>query len=203
LPLEEINSASVSKYEVESYAQFAIGNIETKQNEDTKSNTILSKVNSDLKFNEEVRYFSEDNIAVGSGPLPPKVGQTTSFKVYWNLTNNLHELNNLRLESALPDYVTWNDKNRTTVGNIYYDESGRKVVWEIGRLPVSVYEAGAEFNISITPVESDRNKVLVLIPGTNIEATDSETNSTISKVGKAKTTKLEDDPIAVGDGRVE
>lgn len=203
LPLGEINSASVSKYEVESYAQFAIGNIEIKQNEDTKSNTILSKVNSDLKLNEEVRYFSEDNIAVGSGPLPPKVGQMTSYKIYWNLTNNLHELNNLRLEAALPDYVSWNDKNQTTVGTIYYNESNRKVIWEIGRLPVSVYEANAEFNISITPAESDRNKVLVLMPGTNVQATDSETNSTISKVGKAKTTKLEDDPIAVGDGRVE
>lgn len=203
LPIEQVNLNSSSKHQVESYAQFSIGGLEVKENEDTKSNTIVSKVNSDVKLDEEVRYFNDDNIAVGSGPLPLKVGETTSFKVYWKLTNNLHELHNLRLESALPDYIYWDDKNRTTVGNIYYNESSRKVVWEIGRLPVSVFAADAEFNLSITPVESDRNKVLVLLPGTTVEATDSETGSAISKVGKAKTTKLEDDEVARGDGRVE
>ncbi len=203
LPIEQIKLNLSSKYQIESYAQFSIGNSEVKQNADTKSNTIVSKVNSDLKLNEQVRYFNDDNIAVGSGPLPPKVGQTTSFKVYWQMTNNLHELNNLRIEAALPEYVSWDDKNRATVGNVYYDANFRKVVWEIGRLPVSVFEADAEFNISITPVDGDRNKVLVLLPGTTAEATDSETGSAISKVGKAKTTKLEDDDIAVGDGRVE
>jgi hypothetical protein len=203
LPIEQINLNLSSKYQVESYAQFSIGSSEVKQNGDTKSNTIVSKVNSDLKLNEQVRYFNDDNIAVGSGPLPSKVGQTTSYKVYWKLTNNLHELLNVRLEAKLPEYVSWDDKNRTTVGSIYFDEANRKVVWDIGRLPVSVFEADGEFNISITPVESDRNKVLVILPGTTIEAADSETGSAISRAGKAKTTKLEDDDIAEGDGRVE
>jgi len=203
LPLEEIKIDSSAKYEIESYGQFSIGNTEVKQNEDMKSNTIICKINSDLKFEEQVRYFSEDNIAVGSGPLPPKAGQTTSYKVYWKVTNNLHELNNLRLETVLPAYVNWDNKNRTTAGGINYDESARKVIWEIGRLPVSVYEATAEFNISITPADGDKGKILVLLSGTTAQAVDNETGSTIAKAGKAKTTKLEDDSIAEGDGRVE
>lgn len=203
LPLDKIEIVPGEKYQVESYAQFSIGNVEIKENEDAKSNTIVSKINSDLKLDEKLRYFNEDNIAVGSGPLPPKVGQTTSYKVYWVLTNNLHELSELAVEVQLPAYVKWDEKNRATVGDLYFDSGSNKVIWNIGRLPIDVYKVEGEFNISITPEDSDRGKILVLLPGTVSRATDSETNSVITKTGKAKTTSLEDDDIAQADGRVE
>lgn len=200
--VEEIDVEPGGKYEVKSYAQFSIGNIEAKENEDTKSNTIVNKINSDLALYEQVRYFSDDNIAVGSGPLPPKVGEKTSYKVYWNLTNNLHELNNLQILVDLPEYVKWDNKNRSTVGTVLYNEATNKVIWNIGRLPISVYKAEAEFNISIVPIEGDIDTIMVLLSGTLIEAVDKDTGSTISKIIKAKTTKLEDDDIAETDGRI-
>jgi len=54
----------------------------------------------------------------------------------------------------------------------------------------------AELNISLTPSEGDRNKILVLSPGTSISAMDTETKDTISKRIGPTTTKLEDDDIA-------
>lgn len=190
------------KYEVESYAQFSIGSQESDASEDTKSNIILSKVNSDLRLDEQVRYFNSDNIAVGSGPLPPRIGQITSFKVYWVLTNNLHELNSLKVESVLPANVQWDDKNRTSVGSLSYDSLSRKVVWDIGRLPLDVPEISAEFSISISPTDLDSDKIMVLLTGSTVSANDNVTNAAIGKTTKAKTTKLEDDDIANSDGRV-
>lgn len=193
-------------FQTKSYAQFSIGNIEDfKDSEDSRSNVIDSKINSDLNLKEEVRYFSSDNIPVGTGPLPPKAGEETSFKVYWTLTNNLHELREARVEVILPDYVGWDDKNRTSVGSVQYDSQSRKVVWQIGRLPVTVYKAEAEFSIGITPTDSDKNKILVLLPGSIIQAIDAETGNNLYKKTQAKTTKLEDDEIAQisSDGRVE
>jgi len=201
-PFEQLEIEPGKKYDIESYAQFSIGNFEPKENEDTKSNTIINKINSDLSLNEQIRYFNDDNLAVGSGPLPPKTGETTSYKVYWTITNNLHELDNLRIQTALPSYVNWNGKNRTTVGTIEYDEGARAVVWNIGKLPVDFYKAEAEFNIAITPSEADADKIMVLLSGTTVRATDTETKEEISKTTKAKTTRLEDDEIAQTDGRV-
>lgn len=196
------------KYEVRSYAQFSIGQSaagdgQRETTEDRRSNIIVNKINSDLRLKEEVRYFNEDNIAVGSGPLPPKVGEATSLKVYWKLTNNLHELTDLRVEVSLPAYVGWDNKSRAAVGTIEHDSVNHKVVWDIGRLPITVYETDAEFNISITPAEADRNKIVVLLPGTKVAAMDNETQSAIEKPMPAKTTKLEDDDIAESDGIVE
>ncbi len=201
-PFEEIKIEPGKKYNIESYAQFSIGNIEAKENEDTKSNTIINKMNSDLSLDEQVRYFNNDNIAVGFGPLPPRAGETTSYKVYWTITNNLNELNGLRVQAELPDYVNWNDKNRSTAGAVGYGESDRKVVWNIGRLPISVYKAEAEFSISITPTEADVDKIMVLLSNTTVDAVDVETKAEIFKTTKAKTTRLEDDEIAETDGRI-
>lgn len=200
-PYQEIDLSK--SYQVKSYVQFSIEGKITKSGVDNQSNTIINKINSDLTLTEGVRYFNDDNIAVGSGPLPPKVNETTSFKVYWEIGNSLHELNNLEVVSQLPSYVKWDDKNRTSVGSIEYDNQENKVIWRIGRLPITVYQANAEFNISITPSETDRNKILVLLPGTTVSAVDNETQAVINKTGKAKTTKLEDDDIAKSDGIVE
>lgn len=197
------NYVGASKFEIKSYAQFNIGNREeTSDNEDTKSNTIISKINSNLKLDERIRYFNDDNIAVGFGPIPPKVGETTSYKVYWTVTNNLHELNSLRIEAKLPSYVSWLGKEVVDVGSIFYDSASGKVVWDVGRLPDTVYKINAEFSIGITPSENDYNTVKILLSDTTVKAVDAETQSEISTKGVGKTTKLEDDNIAASDGRI-
>ncbi len=197
-------------FTVKSYAQFSVGEEEdssasAEEEVDNRSNTIINKINSDLSLKEEVRYFNADNIPVGDGPLPPVRGETTSFKVYWKLTNNLHELQDTKAEVILPDYVSFAGKERAAVGAVSYDSANHKVVWQIGRLPTTVYQADAEFNISITPREEDFNKIMVLLSGAVVSAVDSETGGTINKKYSAKTTKLEDDEIASlsSDGRVK
>lgn len=189
---------------VVSYSQYSVNNKPVK-GEDNKSNTITSRINSDLTLNEQVRYFNDDNLPVGSGPLPPKVGEKSSFKVYWTVKNNLHELTDARVIFSLPSYVSWDEKNTTNVGSLYYDEASHQVIWEIGRLPVSVYRADAEFGISITPTDADRDRILVLSPGSTVSAMDTETKDIIAAKTGPKTTKLEDDDIAGlnNSGRVQ
>lgn len=201
--------------QVKSFAQFNIGGFasttpeeakkEEADNKDTRSNIIISKLNSDVQLDESILYFNSDNIAVGSGPLPPKVGQTTTYKVYWKLNNTLHELNNLTIETTLPEYVTWSGKETVTVGSMRYEPDTRKVIWDIGRLPVSDYKVEGNFSISITPTEDYFDKIMVLTTGATVKATDTETSTEINKTTKPKTTQLENDEIAKdlnNDGRV-
>jgi len=180
---------------VVSYSQYGI-NGQAAKNQDNISNTITGQLNSDLSLTEAIRYFDANNVPVGSGPLPPQVGSQTSFKVYWTVKNSLHELADTRVVFALPSYVAWNNNNVTNVGNLYYDDANHQVVWDIGRLPISVYQVSAEFGISLTPAVGDRNKILVLSPGSTVSALDTVTNETIMQKTGAKTTKLEDDSVA-------
>ncbi|MFA5886990.1 MAG: hypothetical protein WC863_04450 [Patescibacteria group bacterium] len=180
---------------VTAYGQYSMNNQPVK-GQGNRSNEIKGLINSDLSLDEKILYFNEDNLPVGSGPLPPQVDNKTSFRVYWTVKNNLHELSDTRAVFDLPDYVAWENNSTTNVGNLYYDSTSHQVIWEIGRLPVSVYRVDAEFSLSLTPTASDKNKILVLSPGSALSAMDTETKSLISKRLGAKTTKLEDDDIA-------
>jgi len=189
---------------ISSYAQYGVGGKASK-GEGNKSNTINSPINSDLSLREEIRYFDNDNVPVGSGPLPPKVGEKTSFRVYWILENNLHELREAKAVFSLPAYVSFAGKETTDVGGLRYDSASRQIIWDIGLLPVSRYRAEASFDISISPSDNDRDKILVLSPGSSVSAIDSDTGGLIERKTSAKTSKLEDDDIAGlnNSGRVQ
>ena len=202
LKLKPSGQIDLSKaYQVKSYVNYSISGQSPAGN--NQSNIIINQINSDLNLSEQVRYFNDDNVAVGSGPLPPKVGESTSLKVYWAIKNNLHELNNFQVSLALPANVSWDGKNRAALGRIDYDSQTNQVVWQIERLPATVLEATAEFNIKLTPLEADRNKIMIILPEARVSAQDGETKAQINKTLKAKTTKLEDDNLANTDGIVQ
>ena len=196
IPVRAYNSSDLGKsFNITSYAQFNINNRQGGLN-DSKSNNIITKINSDLNLTEKILYFDENNVPVGSGPLPPKVNQKTILKVYWKIENNLHELSNTRVVTRLPDYVNFETKNNASTGDLSFDNASHSVIWNIGSLPVSTYQAQADFTISVTPNEAQRNSLLVLSSGSVVSATDSDTKATLEKKINSKTTKLEDDDIA-------
>ncbi|MDD2680923.1 MAG: hypothetical protein PHE20_02330 [Patescibacteria group bacterium] len=190
---------------ISSYAQYNLNNNKDEMNEDNRSNTIKSAINSDLSLVDKVLYFNEDNLPVGSGPLPPKVNEQTTVRVYWTIKNNLHDLENVEVYLDLPVGVNWSDNDHTNVGTIQYDAANRQVIWRLGLLPLSVYRADAEFSLSVTPNENDRNKILVLSPGAIVVARDKITGANLRVKTGPRTTKLEDDDIAglSNNGRVE
>jgi len=207
IPVRNINEASLIRdLEVKSYAQFAIGGKSedlSADNSNNRSNQLVVKLNSDVSLDEAVRYFDTDNIAVGTGPLPPQTGTTSTFKVYWKVTNSLHELSALKVTTVLPSYVTWDGKEQTDTGSLSYDSDKNEVTWLIGRLPLSASTVQAEFSIAIKPRATDRNKLLILVSGTSLAGTDNQTTFPVSQILKAQTTKLEKDDIAETTGIVQ
>lgn len=196
IAIEDYNHDNLgNKTSIESYAYFTLGGKSTGLN-DSKSNTVITKINSDFQFNEQVLYFDNDNLPVGSGPLPPVVGQETGVRVYWNLENNLNELKGVRVVAVLPDYLDFKGARSNSLGSLSFDPGTRFVTWEIGDLPLSTYQAEAQFDLNIIPREDQRNTLLVILPGSTAQALDAETGIMLTASSKAKTTKLEDDEIA-------
>lgn len=207
VPVRSVSEASLIKtLDIKSYAQFAIsGKTEdlSATNEVNRSNQLTIKLNSNINLDEAVRYFDVDNIAVGTGPLPPQVGVASTFKVYWNIANSLHELGDLQVTTKLPNYVTWDGKDQVDVGTLAYDSGTNTITWSIGRLPISAGQAQAQFSIAIKPRSTDRNKLLILVSGTTLTGTDNYTSYPISQILKAQTTRLEKDDISNTDGIVQ
>ncbi len=189
--------------EIVSYVYYSTEEeVDSEIKEDQKSNTVNHQLNSDLGFRESIMYFNEDNIAVGSGPLPLVVGEMTNFKVYWQLSNTRHDLRDLTVVADLPDYVSWGGKNYTAEGDISYDQDKHQVVWRLDKLSANVDDLVGEFNIGVNPRADQKERIIILTSGSTVKATDNATGSLLEVSSKAKTSQLEDDKIVETDGMV-
>ena len=206
LPVKEFQETYIGQdLEIISYAQFSMKeNKESEDSQDNRSNEIVNQVNSDLSLEESILYFNEENIPVGSGPLAPKVGETSVFRMYWQIKNNLHDLEDIIVELKLPDHVEYEGIKNIDTGKLNYDSQRKQIVWDIDSLSTNQHSVIAEFEISIEPKKEDEDKILILSSGARISATDRVTGDTLSMKSDATTTKLEEDDIAnlSSDGRI-
>ena len=167
------------------------------------SKTITNSINSDLTLVAAARYYNEDNIPLGSGPVTPKVDETSSYNIRLALTNNLHDIGNIEVTAVLPKFVNWDNKEDHNTGDFLYNSKTKKLTWRISKLPKSVKDASASFNISIKPTSDDLGRVMILIPEFKLTAKDLDTGSDISKSIKAITTAFPDPIMGNVSGIVE
>ncbi|PJA47494.1 hypothetical protein CO172_01145 [Candidatus Uhrbacteria bacterium CG_4_9_14_3_um_filter_36_7] len=160
------------------------------------------QINSDTSFTSMIRYFNDDGVAVGSGPLPPVVGKKTTYRVFWNIHNQLHDLENGSITTSLPKTIVWEDRSISDQGIIRFDETTRMVTWFIPEISKTSDSIQAWFDISITPTESDIGKFIKLTNPTAFEIKDSVTQDTIHVSLPLLTSELPDDPFASSNGVV-
>jgi hypothetical protein len=163
---------------------------------------MILRYSSDVRASTEARYFSEEGAPLGSGPLPPLVGQTTTYRVEWKLEKQFHELANLKLRATLPNGVAWTGTTVDDAGSLLYDEATRSIQWTLNRMPADIHEQTIRFDLAVTPNEADANRFAKVMGETRFEATDVVTGETIIRTNSALTTDLETDESATGKGVV-
>lgn len=171
------------------------------------SNEVVSKVNTKFTLETEGHYYTDELVKVGSGPLPPQVGQTTTYVILWRLANTLNEVDNVVVTTTLPAGVTWTGQATVSAGQqLTYNPNTQEVRWQLNRLPAGAGAAfpkpEASFEVAITPQPADADKILVLSRTATATATDSSTNGNLISSGKLITTELDDDLAAQGKGVV-
>ncbi|HJV33145.1 MAG TPA: hypothetical protein VJ694_03905, partial [Patescibacteria group bacterium] len=158
---------------------------------------------SDASFAAYGRYYSDDGVPLGSGPLPPKVGEKTVYRIFWVVKNSLHELTNLTATTLLPQGVRWTGTQRdVSAGSLDFDETGRKATWRLNRLPTSVPEVVATFEVELSPEAEDIGEILDLTGDNRFEAFDKDVNAVILKTQPPIGTDLIGDQDASGKGVV-
>ncbi len=159
-------------------------------------------LNSDASFKAEARYFDQDGAPLGSGPLPPKVGETTSYRVLWLITNGLHDLEDISVSTTLPSNVEWDDFSSADLGSVVFDTGTRTVRWTVSNMPNDVQTVRASFSLSITPTDEEVGEFIKLTTGSSLQARDGETGSAIERQNDELTTELETDDYAQNKGIV-
>ncbi|EKD33176.1 MAG: hypothetical protein ACD_76C00077G0002 [uncultured bacterium] len=199
--LQELTSSNADTMEIK--AELSVSTIgKVKKTKTLEITPIIISINSNASVNASAYYFNKDGTEAGKGPLPPKAGVSTTYRVSWTVTNSLHELENLSLQAELPPGVSWAGTSSAQAGELSFDQQARIVSWKLNRMPTSVTQVTSEFEIAITPTEEDIGTFVKLTGPAGFEATDVKTKDTIRKSFDILTTELIGDSFAAGKGVV-
>ncbi|MEK7183540.1 MAG: hypothetical protein AAB776_02805 [Patescibacteria group bacterium] len=147
------------------------------------------------------RFYSESGAPIGEGPLPPEVGESTTYRVFWKIAKAVHELEDLVVTATIPPDVTWSDRILSSTGNVQFDSATQTIRWEISGLPANE-EATAEFSVELIPGDEDVDTFVKLLSGSVLSATDAETKTTVEASAESFTTEIPADTFAAGKGTV-
>lgn len=164
-----------------------------------QTSSVETKLRAAMQFTSQGRYYSDDLTKLGSGPIPPKVGQTTSYMIWWDIKAKGGDLKNIEITTTLPEYI---NKVEISTENLVYDKATNQVKWSIDNLRQGETKRGV-FNIYVTPTSEQLNKLLILTKETVVSAIDVNTNESLSSAGDKITSDLPQDPVASGKGVVE
>jgi hypothetical protein len=160
-------------------------------------------VTSEPRLRTEARYYLDQVTQVGSGPVPPAIGQQTVYRIYWKVFSGSTGLTNVRIKSSLPSYVKWQGAvDEATLGSpLSFDELTREVIWEINEVSPNT-QLLASFDVAVTPTESQVNQLLILNNPTSFNAKEKGGSNLVSKTADLLTSDLLGDPMVQGQGRV-
>jgi len=167
------------------------------------SEKITTNIASQLKLMSEARYYLDAETKVGSGPLPPTIGQTTAYRIYWKIFSGSKELDQLTVKTTLPAYSSWQaDSGQVTIGSpLTFDAETKEAVWQVDSLAANS-QVMASFDVAVTPDASQVNQLLILTNPVMLRANIKESGQPLSQTNNLLTSDLIFDPWAQGQGRV-
>lgn len=170
---------------------------------DVNGQALDINLNQPFSVSTVARYYASADTPVGSGPLPPQVGQKTSYQIIWTVYAGEEGLKNLQLSSSLPSYITWSgqDEEIGSQGTLNFDSASQKITWQLDKLSAR-QQVTVAFIVSVVPNESQLNQLLILTNASSFTAKKEVTNASVNNNLSLITSELPLDPIASGKGRV-
>jgi uncharacterized repeat protein (TIGR01451 family) len=164
-------------------------------------NKVISGNKMDIKLNSKLildvsGYYNDAGIP-NSGPVPPKVGQETTYTIHWKMTNISNDLSGAKIESALPTGTVFTGKVSPEDVKIEYNERANSLLWNIGNI---VAGAGIispvkeiSFQVKIKPSIDQAGKEAEILKESKVTAKDNFTGQDLASTAAVKTTNLPED----------
>lgn len=165
------------------------------------------KVNTRAELKTKGYYY--DSVIKNSGPLPPKVNQTTTYTIHWQITNYSSDIDNAIVKAIIPEGVKWlNNKTGAGGATLEYNDRTNELTWNVGKLAAGTgilldpYEV--IFQVALTPPITKVNQVVPVVGESILTAKDVFTGNDISVTVPALKTDLPDDSgVGLSKSRVQ
>lgn len=168
---------------------------------------VETQINSQVELSQKV--FREEEVFGNKGPIPPQVGASTTYTVFWQIKNSWNTLENVKVKGSLPSYAKPTGNIFPSDAKLTFDSASRELIWTIGSL--EAFQGLSEttpfslaFQIEVIPLASQRGQTITLINNVEISGEDVFTLDVVSATAPAIASGLpDDDTISEQQGVVQ
>jgi len=169
------------------------------------SESKVIKIISDAGLAAKALYYS--GAFTNSGPIPPKVGEPTTYTVVWALSNTSNNISNAQVHATLPSWVDFTGPISPSTEDLTYDSTTKQITWNIGGIPtgtgITTADREVSFQITLNPSLSQVGTAPVLINDAVLTGHDDFANVDITVNKNSLNTELSSDSsLPSGGGRV-
>jgi len=162
---------------------------------------LIGTASAEARYSSLVTVGSQVSFG-GSGPVPPRVGQTTAYRATFVAEAGVNDVVSTVVTTRLPLYVTWLNQYDGD-GDIEYNPISKELTWRPGDIT-----AGARKELTVAleflPSVSQIDTVPVLVNTQQMRANDRFTSDLLQNSAPALTTQLSAEAgYGVGSGRVQ
>jgi len=196
-PIVNVNVSISGKQLISGYATADLNN--------SDSGTI--RIISDVGFATKALYYS--GAFTNTGPIPPKVGEETSYTVVWSLSNTANDVSKTIIRSSLPSWMKFSGSVSPSTEDLTYNPSTKEIVWNAGRIAKGTGITGSSrsvsFQIIFTPSLSQVRTTPIIINDAILTGHDDFANVDVRVSKTSLRTQLINDPLfpPAGDVVVE
>ena len=151
------------------------------------TDTLTIKVHSDTRIFAQTRYFAPNGEQIGRGPLPPKVGEKTTYWLYFKVDNTLNTIENAVLTIRFaPTGVGWTGRTSTSTGSDFlFDPFLQVTSWVLGTIPANrgfTQEAPTSaLEVYVVPAPSMRGAIPLILKDMVLSGKDSFTGALLER----------------------
>ncbi len=158
---------------------------------------VTFNINTDLQLQSGAVYSSGP--FPNTGPLPPKVGNETTYTINWSLTNTGNRTAQTEIRASLPLNVRFIKSDPASTENITYNDATKEIIWRAGNVARGtgfvVVPRTVSFQVGLTPSLSQVDSVPLLLNDSNLTAQDLFTLENLSSTSAHLTTKILNDHL--------
>ena len=142
-----------------------------------------AKINTQFSFNEKAYY--QDGVIQNSGPVPPKVGERTTYAISWQLTTTINDVDDLEVIAVIPPTVEWTGVVSPADADIKYNPENGEVKWRAGKVlagtGIFMPVRKVDFQVAFTPALVHVGDLINLLSNAVLKGTDSFTGMKIER----------------------
>lgn len=119
-----------------------------------------------MKFNTSVthgvRVSYQDGTFSDSGPLPPVVGQETTYTLHYTLSNTWNDVEGGRVKILFPTGIRYTGQRSPESEKMVFNERANELSWDVGTLRAGTTRTLA-FQVGVTPEPGNTGQDVALI----------------------------------------